>query len=78
MLGQEPSHPATQMEDFELKIDFVRHTAEPARVFRSMAGLIDATTSYNVAPSFQIYRVTQHDYFLFRSPQLFHCIYSIN
>jgi hypothetical protein len=37
------------MEDFELKIDFVRHTADPARVFRSMAGLIDATISYNVA-----------------------------
>lgn len=37
------------MEDFELKIDFVRHSTDPARVFRSMAGLIDATTSYNTA-----------------------------
>lgn len=37
------------MEDFELKIDFVRHSTEPARVFHSMAELIDATTSYNTA-----------------------------
>lgn len=37
------------MEEFELKIDFVRQSSEPARVFHSMGELIDATASFDHA-----------------------------
>jgi len=37
------------MDEFELKIDFVRHSQEPARVFWSMGELIDATASFDMA-----------------------------
>jgi hypothetical protein len=38
-----------EFNEFELKIDFVRHSEEPSRVFWSMGELIDATASFDMA-----------------------------